>query len=115
MSQTGAQRYQCTSCQRTFQLEYRQNASKPGVKEQIIAMTMNGSGIRDIGRVLNISTDTVIATIKAQQANIVNVNQGLLKQSQRPETGIDVEIISEMDEPWSFVQKKASTMVVACH
>jgi len=44
------QRYYCGSCDKYFQLDYVNNASKPGVKEQIVEMTMNGSGVRDTVR-----------------------------------------------------------------
>jgi transposase len=65
-SQTGAQRDQCLalSCHRTFQLAYADHAYTPGVKSSILEMTMNGSGIRDIGRVLQISPGTVMTTLK---------------------------------------------------
>ena len=36
----------------------------PQIKEQIIEMSLNGSGIRDIARVLKISPTTVIEEIK---------------------------------------------------
>ena len=52
---------------KTFQLEYSNNASKPGVKEKIIDMVMNGSGTRDTGRVLKISPNTVTAVLKKQK------------------------------------------------
>ena len=55
---TGRQRMMCRNSEckhKTFQLEYSNNASKPGVKEKIIDMVMNGSGTRDTGRVLKIS------------------------------------------------------------
>ena len=54
---TGRQRMMCRNSEckhKTFQLEYSNNASKPGVKEKIIDMVMNGSGTRDTGRVLKI-------------------------------------------------------------
>ena len=63
----GKQRYRCEkeSCLRnTFILHYQQKARAAGVKEMIIDMTLNGSGIRDIARVLKISTTTVIKEIK---------------------------------------------------
>ena len=68
-SQTGTQRYQCCAlgCRRTFQLTYRYNAYTPGVKSQIVDMAMNGSGIRDTSRVLHVSPDTVIATLKKKK------------------------------------------------
>jgi hypothetical protein len=33
------QRYQCNQCNRYFQLSYINNASKPGVKEQIVELS----------------------------------------------------------------------------
>jgi transposase-like protein len=40
----------------------------PDVKQQIVDMTMNGSSIRDIARVLHISPTTVIETLKKEPA-----------------------------------------------
>ena len=67
---TGKQRMLCRNSEcrhKTFQLEYSNNASKPGVKEKIIDMVMNGSGTRDTGRVLKISPNTVTAVLKKQK------------------------------------------------
>ncbi len=64
---TGKQRLLCrnTECShKTFQLDYAYNAYKPGVKQQVIEMAMNGSGTRDTGRVLGISKDTVTSVLK---------------------------------------------------
>jgi transposase len=68
-SQTGTQRYQCLArdCRRTFQLAYAYNAYKPGVKNRIVDMAMNGNGIRDTSRVLQISPNTVITTLKKRK------------------------------------------------
>ncbi len=69
-SKNGEQRYQCmnTECsKKTFRLQYRYRAYVHGVKEQIIDMAINGSGIRDTGRVLKISKSTVISTIKKRK------------------------------------------------
>lgn len=63
-SKRGCQRYHCTNCDKTFQLQYINNACKPGVKEQIIDMAMNNSGIKDTARVLQISKNTVLAVLK---------------------------------------------------
>ena len=68
-NRTGRQRYLCRnkSCShKTFQLEYKNNASRPGVKEKIVEMAMNGAGTRDTGRILKISKDTVTAVLKKQ-------------------------------------------------
>lgn len=56
----GKQRYSCQTgaCfHRTFILEYSYRGRLPTVKQQLIDMSLNGSGIRDIARVLRISTD----------------------------------------------------------
>lgn len=69
-SSTGAQRYLCRNnacAHKTFQLEYQNNASKPGVKEKIVDMVMNGAGTRDTGRVLCVSPNTVTDVLKKQK------------------------------------------------
>jgi transposase-like protein len=58
------QRYYCGSCNKYFQIEYLNKASKPGVKEQIVEMAINGSGVRDTVRVLKVGINTVIRTLK---------------------------------------------------
>ena len=48
-------RYLCCNneCEiKSFMLEYRYKAYEPGVKEQVIDMAINGSGIRDTSRVV---------------------------------------------------------------
>ena len=68
----GVQRYRCqnTACRRsTFLLDYTNQGCKPGMKERIVEMVLNGSGIRDTARVLGISPVTVIETIKKKNAN----------------------------------------------
>jgi len=65
----GTQRYFCKTCKKQFRLDYRYNACKPGVKEKIIEMTLNSSGVRDIGRVLLTSKDTVCSVLKKNAEN----------------------------------------------
>jgi transposase-like protein len=64
LSPEGKQRYRCRTCLegygRTFLLEYTYAGQSPAVKQQIIDMAMNASGIRDTARVLHISPTTVI-------------------------------------------------------
>ncbi len=43
---------------RTFLLEYAYAGQSPAVKQQIVDMAMNASGIRDTARVLHISPNT---------------------------------------------------------
>jgi transposase-like protein len=41
-------------------LDYSHPGQSPEVKEQIVEMAMNASGIRDTARVLHVSTNTVM-------------------------------------------------------
>jgi transposase-like protein len=66
-SENGTQRWRCIDCRKSFQLTYRYNANKQGIKEQIGEMTLNGSGVRDIGRVLKISNNTVVSELKKKR------------------------------------------------
>lgn len=69
----GKQRYCCNndSCEnKSFLIDYTYNACKVNTKEKIIVMAMNGSGIRDTARVLEISPSTVIDTLKKRKFNI---------------------------------------------
>lgn len=66
-SRNGSQRWRCNdkvNCGKSFQGEYKYNAHKKGVKEQIIIQTLNSSGVRDISRNLKIAKGTVISTLK---------------------------------------------------
>jgi transposase-like protein len=66
----GKQRYKCQNpdCfHYSFQLDLTYKGRSPEVKEQIIDMALNGSGIRDTARVLKISTATVINELKKKR------------------------------------------------
>ena len=66
-SAKGTQRYRCknTACSKTtFLQKYGYKGCMKGVKERIVDMALNGSGVRDTSRVLRISKNTVIDTLK---------------------------------------------------
>jgi transposase-like protein len=59
----GKARYRCQEadqCGRTFIRDYAYPGRVPAVKQQMVELTLNGSGIRDISRVLQVSPNTVI-------------------------------------------------------
>ena len=64
----GKPRYRCRQCRegkgRTFLLDYSYAGQSPEIKEQIVEMAMNASGVRDTARVLKISPTTVIKELK---------------------------------------------------
>jgi len=68
LSPEGKQRYRCRACLegrgRTFLLEYSYAGQSPDVKQQIVDMAMNASGIRDTARVLHVSPTTVLKELK---------------------------------------------------
>jgi len=62
-SSNGKQRFRCLNCEcpsQTFSLDSTYPGHKREVKQQIVDMTLNGSGIRDVARVLHVSTATVL-------------------------------------------------------
>ena len=70
----GKQRYRCreTACQgRTFLLAYAYPGQSPHIKEQMVKMVMNASGIRDTARVLHVSPTTVIKELKKRRRRCV--------------------------------------------
>ena len=63
----GEQRYRCHNrdcARRIFLLQYHNAGWVPEVKQQIVDMALNGSGIRDTACVLGVSPTTVISTLK---------------------------------------------------
>ena len=71
-SKQGKQRYRCRhkECPRsTFIRDYTHYGYKPEVKQKIIEMAVNASGIRDTARVFSISTHTVIKQLKKKSQN----------------------------------------------
>ena len=64
LSRSGAQRYRCRDCSRFFQHQYTYPGHRPDVREQVVDMAMNGSGVRDTARVLGMSHTTVIKILK---------------------------------------------------
>ena len=66
-STNGKQRFRCLESECPYQT-FSLNLAYPGrnreVKQQIVEMTLNGSGVRDIARVLRVSTSTVIRELK---------------------------------------------------
>jgi transposase-like protein len=66
-SAVGKQRYRCQNenCPyRTFVLSQTYPGRTRQVLQQIVEMTLNGSGVRDIARVLHVSPTTVIQELK---------------------------------------------------
>ena len=63
---TEKQRFLCRheGCGKTFIQDYSAKGRLPEIKQRMVDMAVNGSGIRDTARVLGISPDTVINELK---------------------------------------------------
>ena len=64
---TGKQRYRChnPACSHhSFLLDSAYQGRSPQIKQQVIEMSLNGSGVRDTARVLGISPTTVLNELK---------------------------------------------------
>src|SRR2546425_7525982 len=78
----GTQRSHCNNPdgQRTiFLIQYHDKGRLPAVKQPIVDITLNGSGVRDIVRVLGVSSATVIDVLQKKEPAITQVNERLLK------------------------------------
>jgi transposase-like protein len=74
----GIQVYECRNKEcnkRTFQMEYIYKGSYPDAEEKIVAMAINGSGIRDTERVLGISHDKIIDVLKKRRTGSGRLTQ----------------------------------------
>ena len=82
-TKSGTQRFLCKRPEcyiTTFMLEYKNKGCEPGISKKIIDMAINGSGIRDTARVLDISKGTVIETLKKQECKLTSVNPDFCRQ-----------------------------------
>ena len=113
ISNLGVQRYCCQNLDcstKTFMLEYRYRAYEHGVKDQALEMAINGSGIRDTARVLNINKNTVINLIREKDEILVQVNpnRSQLNENNNIQYKIENVFETEMDEQWSYVGDKSN-------
>jgi transposase-like protein len=66
----GKERFRCQQrarCGRTFLRAYAYPGRGPEVKRQRVERTLNGSGVRDIARVLRVGPNTVIQELKKKR------------------------------------------------
>lgn len=85
-SSNGKPRLRCLNSEcpyQTFSLNLAHPGRKPEVKQQIVEMTVNGSGVRDIARVLHVSTSTVIKELKKSHSPRISEPKGVEPNSTR--------------------------------
>ncbi len=98
-SATGNQRYRCKNCKRTHSKAYSYNACRHYTGKRVVQLTLEGLGIRSIGRVLKISCATVLRKLIS---NARKVKKPLLLPGQE----------YELDELCTCLKKKTSQIWV---
>ncbi|HEX8492450.1 MAG TPA: IS1 family transposase [Pyrinomonadaceae bacterium] len=93
-TRAGKQRYRCKHCRRQFIINYTYCGHNSTVRQLIVPLSLNGCGIRDISRVLHLSTNTVLKLLRRHAATV--------HRPRLPEHITELEI----DEMWSFVRCK---------
>jgi len=88
------QKYYCRDCHRQFITNYTYQGCRPEISSLILKMTLNSSGIRDISRVLAVSTNTILKAIRLAAEKLPPLRPPNHAQK------------VELDEFWSFVGKK---------
>ncbi|XPE50447.1 IS1-like element transposase [Shigella flexneri] len=63
-STAGHQRYLCSHCRKTWQLQIHCTASQPGTHQKIINMAMNGVDAGDCPRIMGVGLDAILRHLK---------------------------------------------------
>src|SRR5713101_9651071 len=106
----GTQRYLCqnTLCPKgSFLLDYCNRGCLPEVKQTIIDMSLNASGVRDTARSLPICPNTVLRELRKKERALESVNTALLRTLNPNEVAWAIERAgeAEMDEMWGSSRK----------
>ncbi|MGE1551404.1 IS1-like element IS1A family transposase [Escherichia coli] len=97
-STAGHQRYLCSHCRKTWQLQFTYTDSQPGTHQKIIDMAMNGVGCRATARIMGVGLNTILRHFKKLRPQSV---------TSRIQPGSDVIVCAEMDEQWGYVGAKS--------
>jgi len=90
----GNQNFYCHLCKKQFQMKYTYQGADPRNKRLVRSMSLNGSGIRDIHRVLGISIVTILFILRNWFKTLAEpVVEGHFKNVQ-------------IDEMWTFVKHR---------
>ncbi len=95
---SGRQRYQCKACKRHSTLEPSSYGYAPEIRQRAIQMSLEGNGLRRIGRFLNVTHQTV--------ANWLEAYQTQLPEAPHPAQAETIEL----DELYTFVQTKKPSL-----
>jgi transposase-like protein len=115
----GKERFRCQQREdrgRTFLRTYTYPGRLPHVKRQIVEMTLNGSGVCDIVRVLHVGPNTVLKELK-KASGLCPVNKSVGEGCRPDAVTVEVRRVeaAEVDEMWTLCAEQSPTaLVVAC-
>ena len=91
----GTQNFYCHPCHKQFQFTYKYKGTDPRIKRQLLrCMNFNGSGIRDIQRVLGVSIAGILMILRVWFKTLEEPHlEGHFKRVQ-------------IDEMWTFVRHR---------
>ncbi|RLJ01467.1 MAG: hypothetical protein DRP08_05480 [Candidatus Aenigmatarchaeota archaeon] len=103
LNASGSQRYKCKRCQRRYTPEPNELGYSEVVRRKALELYVDGANFRRIGRILDISRQTVANWVKAHAEKLPD---------EPPVPGPEVEV-SELDEVFTFIEQKkiASTLL----
>ena len=85
------QKYRCQACARQFITDYTYRGCQGAIPTQVVSLTLNGAGVRDSQRILQISRGKVLKSLRQAAQR--------LKRPPLPARLTEVQI----DEMWSFI------------
>lgn len=95
LNRSGSQRYQCKVCKHYVTLEPKPNGYTDATRRQAVQLYLEGSGLRRIGRILDVAHQTVANWVNAAHAHLS------LPAPQPREPAV-----IELDELFTFVGQK---------
>jgi insertion element IS1 protein InsB len=75
-STAGHQRYLCSHCRKTWQLQFTYTVSQPGTHQKIIDMAMNGVGCRATARIMGVGLNTIFRHLKLRPQSVTRIQPG---------------------------------------
>ena len=88
------QRFRCKKCNRSFLETYKYYGAKSETSTQIVKCVNNGLGIRNISRILKVSTSTILKRIRSIGSKIKKPIQFSCKS------------MFELDEMYTYIKTK---------
>jgi transposase-like protein len=95
---SGSQRYKCKSCQRHFTPEPNEIGYPVAVRQEAVAMYVDGQNYRRTGRNLRVNDQSVANWVKAAAQKALD--------APLPRPVVDEDTVVEVDELFTFVQNK---------